>query len=216
MSPDTAGVIISWSVILYYIFKFFFKNRDSKTEQETIDHSAREKENRFTKTKEDTLSDDPLKMKGDAYEKFIGKKLENKGELVIYNGLIRGMGDRGVDVISLCEKEEVINLIQCKNWTNMKMELSHIQNIYSKLTLYTLDFQQLNAKTINTYLHSKKEKSEIDQIVDKAVDYTNIRKTLYVASENVINPEIGKHLKMIKPNIFRYEDMKIVFVRLGE
>ncbi len=42
------------------------------------------------------------------------------------------------------------------------------------------------------------------------IDTYKIRKTLYIASENVIDLGIGKHLTMIKPNIYRYEDMKIV------
>ena len=205
-SPGCLIAALPHTGIIAYLYTAFVW----KPEEEL----AEEKIFRKKVKSEEELKSDPLKMKGDAYEKFIGKKLEEKGELVIYNGLIRGMEDRGVDIISLSSREEVINLIQCKNWTHMKMELSHIKEIYIKLTLYTLDFHQLDAQTINTYLHSKKEKNEIDATIDEARHYGKIRKTLYVASENVINPEIGKHLKMIKPNIFRYENMKIVFVAI--
>jgi len=157
----------------------------------------------------------PRKQKGDAYEKFIGKKLEDKGEFVIYNGLIRGYEDRGVDIISLQTEEKVVNLIQCKNWTNMKMELEHIKEIYQKLHAYTLDVETLDYESISTHMENKKSKDEVLKTVSNAIHYPTIRKTLYIATENVINPKIGEHLKMIKPSIFRYEDMKIVFVRLG-
>ncbi len=209
-------IIIAIVVInLVLLYESIFGERTSISD---LWKPQEEKEKTFKKKPkpEKELKPDPLKMKGDDYEKFIGKKLEEKGEFVIYNGLIRGMEDRGVDIISLSSREEVINLIQCKNWINMKMDFSHIQEIYLKLTLYTNDFQQLNTRTINKYLNHKIDENEIDKVLDQAKHYTKIRKTLYVASENVINPEIGNHLKMIKPNIFRYEDMKIVFVALGE
>lgn len=37
------------------------------------------------------------------------------------------------------------------------------------------------------------------------------RKTLYISTDKVIDSLISKELKMIKPNIFQYKDMKIVF-----
>ena len=159
---------------------------------------------------------DPLKQKGDAYEKFIGKKFEAKGELVVYNGLIRGMDDRGVDIISLSSKQKIINLIQCKNWTYKEMNFSDIEEIYRKLNQYALDIDELDTQSINHYLHNKKSEDEIDNEIKSAMRYTTLRKTLYIASEKVINPEIGKHLTMIQTNIFRYKDMKIVFVPLED
>ncbi len=57
------------------------------------------------------------KEKGDSYEKYIGKKLENKGQLVIYNGLIHGYDDKGVDIISISSASETINLkLRVKNY----------------------------------------------------------------------------------------------------
>jgi len=50
--------------------------------------------------------------------------------------------------------------------------------------------------------------------LEDAKHYPTTRKMLYIVIENVISLEIGKFLKMITPNIFRYEDMKIVFVKL--
>ncbi len=211
MSDNTAGMLVL-GLVIWSLYTSFFENKDSKTEQETIVPPTEEKENKFTNTKEDKLSNDPLKQKGDAYEKFIGQKFEAKGELVIYNGFIRGYEDRGVDIISLDATQKAIHLIQCKNWNYREMNLSHIEEIYRKLNHYTLDIEELDTHTINSYLAHKREEEEIKENLAEVRNYTNIRKTLYIASEKVIDPEIGKHLKMLQPNIFRYEDMKIVFV----
>jgi len=156
---------------------------------------------------------DPLKAKGDEYEKYIGRKFENKGELVIYNGLIRGYEDKGVDLISICNKTDTINLIQCKNWTQKSMRLEDIQKIYTRLSQYDFDFFDLSIWEINNYLKLKKDHNRIRKIIKSTkqnLKKFKVRKTLYVSSDKVIDLNIGKHLTMIKPNIFKYEDMKIV------
>jgi len=126
--------------------------------------------------------------------------------------LIRGFDDRGADIISLSDTNRTINLLQCKNWNYKEMKLSYIQEIYQKLNQYDLDIDELDIQTINRYLHTKRDRDEISDRVKSARAYNTIRKTLYIASEKVINPEIGEHLKMLQPNIFQYRDMKIVFV----
>jgi hypothetical protein len=45
-------------------------------------------------SKEKLSKQDPLKEKGDRYEKYIGGEFEKKGDLVIYNGYIRGYNDK--------------------------------------------------------------------------------------------------------------------------
>ena len=160
----------------------------------------------------------PLKTKGDEYEKYIGKKFEEKGELVIYNGFIKGYGDKGVDLISINNKTYNINLIQCKNWTNKPIHLEDIQEIYNKLSQYDFDFFDLPAREINKYLQLKREESNIRNIlknVKQNLEKFTIRKTLYIGSDNVINLNIGKYLTMIKPNIFKYNDMKIVVYKMN-
>ena len=51
---------------------------------------------------------DFFKQKGDKYEKFIGKKFEEKGDLVIYNGFINGYADQGVDIICISTTTKTI------------------------------------------------------------------------------------------------------------
>lgn len=160
---------------------------------------------------------DHLKEKGDRYERFIGKQFEDKGEIVIYNGFIQGYEDDGVDVASISTENKTINLIQCKNWTNRALTLQDIQTIYDKLQAHRFDFLVLSATSIQNFQNKKTDISKIRQTLletkQNLQEYT-IRKTLYISSEKVVNLEIGKFLTMIKPNIFRYEDMKIVVVKI--
>ena len=57
-------------------------------------------------------------LKGSSYEKFIGKRYENKGYHVIYHGLEQKFKDQGIDLIA--QKENTIIFIQCKNWVGGK------------------------------------------------------------------------------------------------
>ena len=166
---------------------------------------------------------DPLKEMGDAYEKEIGKEFESKGDFVIYNGLIRGVADGGVDLIVISHDSQSINLVQCKNWHKMKMEYHHISGVYDKLTDYASNINYAAMfgiyfikypVALQEHLHYKKGRDEIANILKAASNYPNIRKTLYIATEQIIDLDVGHHLTMIKPNIFRYKDMKIAITKI--
>ena len=163
--------------------------------------------------KKDGDKTDFLKQKGDAYEKFIGFEFEKKGDFVIYNGLIRGYDDDGVDVIAISTKESTIHLIQCKNWTKKPMMLSDVENIYAKLKNFNLGRITKNAHIVHNYSQGTKTLTEIENILKANKKNFNIRKTLYVGSDKVIDLNIGKQLTLITPIIFRYLDMKIVIKR---
>lgn len=159
------------------------------------------------------IEDDPLKAKGDRYERYIGKRFEDKGELVIYNGFILGFEDGGVDIAVISKDTKTINLVQCKHWSLKILELDHIEKIYEKLNTHNLDFLRLSANQINEQLSTKKQNIEIEKSLLTAQNNEKtllIRKTLYISSDKVVDLEIGKHLIMMQPNIFRYQDMKIV------
>ena len=165
---------------------------------------------------------DPLKEIGDAYEKEIGKEFESKGDFVIYNGLISGVADGGVDLIVISPDSQSINLVQCKNWHKMKMEHHHISSVYDKLTNYSSNIKysigyivvKYSYVALQKHLHYKKELDEIANILKATKNYTNIRKTLYISTDKVLDPDINQYIKMIKPNIFRYKDMKIVISKI--
>ncbi len=207
--------VIAFLFILYFIKKEDNanpKNRQLKQEIEdalqALAGTTREaKKNARIKKAQKTC---PLKQKGDLYEKFIGKEFEKKGELVIYNGFIRGYEDDGVDLIIISIQTQTIHLIQCKNWTKKPLLLNDVQDIYKKLQSFSLTRITQNAITIQEHLEIDKSLESIKDIlrVNKS-DYL-LRKTLYVGSDKVVDLNIGKHLKLITPTIFKYEEMKIV------
>ena len=55
---------------------------------------------------------------GSEYEKFIGKKYEELGFEVIYNGIKKGIHDNGIDLI--VKKKDKYILVQCKSWKDNK------------------------------------------------------------------------------------------------
>jgi hypothetical protein len=195
-----------WYFIFFVILIFFIdslNDNHKKTKSQKFD---------FDSFEDDEEEIDPLKAKGDEYERFVGSQFESKGELVIYNGFIRGFKDKGVDIITISKKNKTIILIQCKNWINKSMYLEDIVNIYDKLDSYDLDYFHLNPSRIQKYLQIHKETKEIEDIIQDSKNY-QILKVLYVASDKVMDMKIGEHLKMLKQNIFRYKDMKIVIKR---
>ena len=206
--PHT-GVISA--VIVYLNFQ---EEKKEKTIQQ-----ERSYESQYTSNNDKV---DPLKEIGDAYEKEIGKEFESKGDFVIYNGLISGVADGGVDLIVISPDSQSINLVQCKNWHKMKMEHHHISSVYDKLTNYASNINysigyivvKYSYVALQKHLHYKKECDEIANILKASSNYTNIRKTLYIATDKVVDLDVGQHLTMIKPNIFRYKDMKIVISKI--
>ena len=206
--PHT-GVI---SAVIVYLY--FQEEKKEKTIQQ-----ERSYESQYTSNNDKV---DPLKEIGDAYEKEIGKEFESKGDFVIYNGLISGVADGGVDLIVISPDSQSINLVQCKNWHKMKMEHHHISSVYDKLTNYASNINysigyivvKYSYVALQKHLHYKKELDEIANILKATKNYTNIRKTLYIATDKVVDLDVGQHLTMIKPNIFRYKDMKIVISKI--
>jgi len=157
---------------------------------------------------------DPLKEKGDQYERFIGTEFEKKGDLVIYNGFIKGYKDQGVDIISISPQRKAINLVQCKNWTKMRMTLEHITDIYSKLEQYDFDCFQLQSYEISEHTQYTDIYVTLQSVKQELGSFT-IRKTLYIASDKVVELEVGPHLTMLSPTIFKFKDMKIVMKKLA-
>jgi len=193
-----------------FFITWLLTKEDKDTEKTSLNrHGTRR---RYTAV----FNDDPLRKKGDQYEKFIGEKFEEKGNIVIYNGFIQGYEDEGVDIISISLNDKSINLIQCKNWTRKSIELYDIKEIYRKLCKFKFSYciGKIADSTIYEHLqtHSIGKESFTKEMSKIRKNYNNyhIRKTLYISSEKVVNLEVGRFLKMIKNNIFRYEDMKIV------
>lgn len=203
-------------VIALLLLLFLFKN-EKITQKNHLQETS--KNYNIEQYHSDSKKINPLKKMGDDYEKNIGKSFESKGDFVIYNGLIRGFADGGVDLIVISPNSQSINFVQCKNWQNMQMEYHHINSVYDKLNEFSSNINISGmlsiyffkySKEIQKNLSYKKEYNEIANIFKSAYKYSNIGKTLYISTDKVLDPDINGYLTMIKPNIFRYKDMKIV------
>lgn len=153
---------------------------------------------------------DALKNRGDGYELHIGRKYEIKGDLVIYNGFIRGYEDQGVDVIVISKSSRSLHLIQCKHWQRFEFTRDHLYRIYQKLNSFEPDYQYIDPNEINYYLGIKKDDGEIRSEIQDSLSYPQTRKTLYLSSSHVIQKDVWQSLEQIKDNIYRFKDMKIV------
>ncbi len=149
-----------------------------------------------------------LKDRGEKYERFIGKEYESRDDLVIYNGLIKGNQDRGVDIISISLLNQNIKIIQCKNWTKRRLQLEDITKIYNKLQNYTIDFYFIDSDIINSHLHTLKAPSTIEETITQIDDF-KLTKILHLTSIKTIDLHI-KEIESITPNSFRYRDMEII------
>tara|TARA_R110002072_G_scaffold271879_1_gene431902 strand:- start:3875 stop:4618 length:744 start_codon:yes stop_codon:yes gene_type:complete len=185
-----------------------FKHRKSSAKSSTFSCQHQEKSN------EDLRKADPLKARGDGYELYIGRKFEQKGDLVIYNGFLRGYDDQGVDLVVISKRTKSITLVQCKNWQRYLFTVDHIISIYKKLTSYQADYFDIDHEAINHYLALKRPKPEINELINDSKNYIT-RKSLYLASDKVVNLQVGEHLQMMSENIFRYKDMKMVIQPLN-
>jgi len=211
---------VPYTLALSVFIFFAFFNEQKKKKIETKPKSKETKITQRVKPKNDSKQFNRPKSanqkKGDAYEKFIGKKFEGKNNIVIYNGFIKGYEDKGIDIIVLSKEHRAINLVQCKNWTRKPMTLDDIKNIYQKLNIHYNNLDLYYLPTSEIHKHTQQNNLDFLEFDDALhdlrsnIDIYKIRKTLYLASENVIDLEIGKHLTMIKKNIYRYSDMKIV------
>ncbi len=151
----------------------------------------------------------PLKARGDGYELLIGRQFEQQGDLVIYNGFIRGYRDGGVDLLVISRRQRSLHLVQCKHWLRYAVTVERVAEIYDKLNRYQPDFADLSSAEINYYLAIPRPETEIQQWLAESRGYT-IRKSLYIASDRVVDLALGEHLTMVGENIFRYRDMKLV------
>lgn len=179
----------------------------SETPNSNIDDDKspedRERENEAIRKK------DPLKAKGDEYEKYIGRQFEKNGDLVIYNGYVYGRSDQGIDLVVISERKKTINLVQCKNWDYMPLSVEEVQKISHKLSFYHPSHYFMKVEDINFYLSKKRSTKNILKLLHSSKKYKT-RKTLYLSSDKVVDLKLGEHLTMMSPNIFKYKDTKIV------
>jgi restriction system protein len=85
---------------------------------------------------------------GSEYEKFIGKKYENLGFKVVYNGIKKGINDNGIDLIVKKSNQHI--LVQCKSWKDnkyFKINQKDIRAFIGDSYLYTMKYN-INPKSL--------------------------------------------------------------------
>ena len=156
--------------------------------------------NDFSKVRNvNNLSLDKLKAKGDRYEAAVGLAYESKGDLVIYNGFIKGMEDQGVDIVSISTKQKRIHLIQCKNWDNRQISPDNLNDIYNKLDQY------------KPYGYSVNNIHSALGFLKKSQNYEF--KSLFTDSEATINPKFENFRNVINiANKKNYPIYKVLYI----
>jgi hypothetical protein len=86
---------------------------------------------------------------GLVYEKFVGQILESEGFEVTYNGLEKGLLDRGIDLIA--SKDNQLNFIQCK-YTIKPISKSRIDWILYNASSLLFEKHKLLKKKISLHL----------------------------------------------------------------
>ena len=112
-----------------------------------------------------------LKAKGDRYESAVGLGYEVRGDLVIYNGFIKGMKDEGVDIVAISSKQKSIHLVQCKNWDNRQISSEELDDIYNKLDQYIpYEYSVDNIQSALTFLQKPQNLKIKNRLVDVSIE----------------------------------------------
>jgi hypothetical protein len=133
---------------------------------------------------------------GKLYENYIGFTYEQKGYKVNYNGIKERIEDKGRDLI--CENDEEILLIQCKNWSSSKTIFEkHIFQFYGSIKHYEFEYN----KKSKLNLFNKKVKG-IFYTTTHLSDFARYA-TKSLGIELVENDNMDKDYPCIKCNIGR-------------
>lgn len=105
---------------------------------------------------------------GRDYERFVGYLYEKDGWSVYYQGIFHGREDLGRDLI--CKKENLIEIVQCKNWRKDR-------------TIYVNHINQLFGTTIEYYIENiAKQNSTIQFDLFDAIQSGKLPKAKLIAS----------------------------------
>lgn len=91
--------------------------------------------------------------KGKEYEQFIYSLFLKKKYKLIHNCLELKEKDRGIDFVAV--KENIMILVQCKNWTEFQIEHSHLKEFYANCQIYLSQKDTKNYSIRLLFLSSK-------------------------------------------------------------
>ncbi len=172
-------MLLVFLVVLYFIIYKIKKIQKEKelykkrSEVITKLHESNEyKEEIIKKQKEFHIENEE---KGIHFEMLTGRKFEEHGYKVNYNGLEKGKRDNGIDLICTKENRKTL-LIQCKNYSKEKsITHEHIKVFHSNAMKY-IKKNNLNENQIELkYAVPKKEVLHISAVKTMMDNYYNCK-----------------------------------------
>ncbi|MGB0937412.1 MAG: hypothetical protein ACPGTQ_08135 [Colwellia sp.] len=95
----------------------------------------------------------------------------------------------------------------------MRLSLEKLDLVYEKLKNYQIHLNEFKVRDIIEFQQVlNKPKVTSHQFKEVLLNFNSyrVRRTLYIATDKVVDLEIGRYLTMMSPSIFRYKDLKIV------
>ena len=99
------------------------------------------------------------KKRGNDYEIHVGRYYENQGYKVIYNGLLKGKKDGGVDLTA--ENAHETLLIQCKAWRTAEMKRRYVVEFMGNCSTYLMDNPHYKEHNVKRVFVTSSEKREL-------------------------------------------------------
>lgn len=132
---------------------------------------------------------------GIEFERYIGYKFEMAGEIVTYNGAIKGLEDMGRDLI--VKSHDRIRVVQCKRWAKEKtIHEKHIFQLYGTMVMLEVNNppKPLEGLFVTT--------APLSPLAQQCADYLHI-------DVHIVNPLDIDEYPLIKCNISRRDKTKI-------
>lgn len=124
---------------------------------------------------------------GKTYERYIGWLMEKEGYAVQYDGLLKGLEDRGRDLIVRKKNSPYIQVIQAKCWSKHKtIHEKHIFQLFG--TTYELQQKDPNHKYLPIFYTT----ADLSEYANKVAELLGIK---------IVNEPLRKDFPMIKCNI---------------
>jgi hypothetical protein len=115
---------------------------------------------------------------GYVYEKYVGQILEDEGYDIIYNGLEKGMLDRGVDLIA--SQDNLLNFIQCRFTTKIIPKVSIEWILYTASNILFENYKKYNKKIYFTLIVNNVDKNFSKRITKNCrLNFTDMSKVKY-------------------------------------
>lgn len=112
---------------------------------------------------------------GRDYERYVGFRMESIGFEVIYNGILNGLCDEGIDL--LCSSKKYHIAVQCKNWSKEKcIHEKHLAQIYGSAYVH---YTERNISQYKCMLWTS------TQISERAKQFASLLEVELIENQNI-------------------------------